>query len=137
MRSTLILYPAFLLIILTFIIYIKNRIDAKKAYESKEVKGNYFKIYKGQAPEYLEISRQTLKNQFELPIIFYFLVLIIYNLESINIFEIILCFTFSLSRYFHAYIRLTSNFVPYRAMTFSIGFIILLILLIDVIYKIS
>ena len=66
MKSYLILYPAFLMIFLTFFIYIKNRLDANKAYKSGEVEGKYFKTYDGKAPYYLETSRQTLKNQFNL-----------------------------------------------------------------------
>ena len=41
MKSYLILYPAFLMILLTFFIYLKNRLDANKAYKSGEVEAKY------------------------------------------------------------------------------------------------
>ena len=70
MKNYLILYPAFSIIFLTFLIYIKNRLDANKAYKSGEVEGKYFKTYDGKAPYYLETSRQTLKINLNCPLYF-------------------------------------------------------------------
>ena len=137
MNSYLILYPAFLMILLTFILYVKNRLDANKAYKSGEVEGKYFKTYDGKVPFYLETSRQTLKNQFELPVVFYFLIVLLYINETISIYELILSWAFSISRYLHAYIRLTSNYVPYRAKIFTFGYFTLIILSIDVLFSLT
>ena len=122
---------------LTFFIYIKNRLDANKAYKSREVEGKYFKTYAGKAPYYLETSRQTLKNQFELPVVFYFLVILLYTNETITIYELMLSWAFSISRYLHAYIRLTSNYVPYRAKIFTFGYFNLIILSIDALIRLT
>ena len=137
MNSYLILYPAFLMILLTFFLYIKNRLDANKAYKSGDIEGKYFKIYDGKVPFYLETSRQTLKNQFELPVVFYFLIVLLYINETITIYELILSWAFSISRYLHAYIRLTSNYVPYRAKIFTFGYFTLIILSIDVLIRLT
>ena len=137
MKSYLILYPAFLMILLTFFLYIKNRLDANKAYKSGEIEGKYFKTYDGKAPYYLETSRQTLKNQFELPVIFYFLIILLYSNETITIYELILSWSFSISRYVHCYIRLTSNYVPYRAKIFIFGCFTLIILSIAVLINLT
>jgi len=133
----LLTYPAFALIFLTLFLYVKNRIDAKGAYQSKELEPSYFKTYQGKAPHYVETSRQTLKNQFELPVIFYFYILLLIHFQNISILELILCWLFSISRYIHAYIRLSSNYVPYRAIIFTFGFFIICILSIDILIKIS
>ena len=114
-----------------------NRLDANKAYKSREVEGKYFKTYAGKAPYYLETSRQTLKNQFELPVVFYFLVILLYINETITIYELMLSWAFSISRYLHAYIRLTSNYVPYRAKIFTFGYFTLIILSIDVLISLT
>ena len=137
MEGYLVTYPAFALIFLTLFLYVKNTIDAKSAYQSKELEPSYFKTYQGKAPHYVETSRQTLKNQFELPVIFYFYILLLMNFETISILELILCWLFSISRYLHAYIRLSSNHVPYRAMIFTFGVFIICILSIDILIKIS
>ena len=137
MKSYLILYPAFSIIFLTFFLYLKNRLDAQKAYKKKDVEGKYFKTYSGKAPYYLETSRQTLKNQFELPIIFYFLVIIMYINQNVTIFELILAWFFSISRFIHAFIRLTSNHVPHRAKIFTLGYFNLILLSILVLINLS
>ena len=73
MEKTLILYPAIGMMILTLFLYAKNYLDNRKATINKSINFSYFKTYKGEVPEYVAVSRQTLKNQFELPIFFYFL----------------------------------------------------------------
>ena len=72
MEKTLILYPAIAMMALTLFVYVKNYLDNRKAVINKSIKFNYFKAYTGQVPEYLVVSRQTLKNQFELLFSFIF-----------------------------------------------------------------
>ena len=126
MESSLIIYPGFAVVCLTFILYTKNRIEVGKAFSEKSIKGSYLKFYQDIPPEHVEISRQTLKNQFELPFLFYFLVTLLYVKGSISQFDLILAWTFAVSRYIHAYIRLSSNYVPNRAKIFIVGLIALL-----------
>ena len=115
----------------------KNLLDVKKAFKSKEIKLSYVKIYKDDAPEYVEVSRQTLKNQFELPVLFYFLITIILINGDVTIFDIVLAWIFSISRYVHAYIRLTSNYIPMRKNVFTIGYMTLTLSWIYFIIRIS
>lgn len=137
METHLILYPAFSVVLLTAILYTKNYFDNKKAYRNKQVSAKYFKAYLENPPEKIAVSRQTLKNQFELPIIFYFLVSILISINDITKFDVIFAWFFVASRYFHSYIRLTSNFVPLRAKVFILGFVILLVWWIYFIIRIS
>tara|TARA_B100001029_G_C14714687_1_gene261948 strand:- start:36 stop:452 length:417 start_codon:yes stop_codon:yes gene_type:complete len=137
MEAILILYPASMMVFLTAILYTKNYFDNKKAYKNKEVSAKYFKAYLESPPENIAVSRQTLKNQFELPIIFYFLVAILISLNNVTLFDIILAWIFVVSRFLHSYIRLSSNFVPLRAKVFIFGFSILIIWWIYFIIRIS
>ena len=121
MDNTLIIYPGFAIVCLTFLLYTKNRIEVGRAFSNKEIKGSYLKLYKDTPPDYVEISRQTLKNQFELPIIFYFLVALLYIRGNLNQLDLIFAWIFAISRYIHAYIRLNSNYVPNRAKIFIVG----------------
>ena len=136
MEKKIILYPAISMILLTLFLYVKNYLDNMKAVKNKSIKFNYFKSYEGQVPDYVAISRQTLKNQFELPIFFYFLISIILIFDRVFILDIILGWAFVISRYLHCYIRLTSNYVPYRAKFFKLGLLILIVWWIITIYKI-
>ena len=61
MEKTLILYPAISMMILTLFLYVKNSIDNRKAIINKSIKFSYFKTYIGEVPDYVAVSRQTLK----------------------------------------------------------------------------
>ena len=126
METTLILYPAISMMLLTLILYIKNYLDNVKARKSGDIKFSYFKAYQGEVPEHVAVSRQTLKNQFELPIFFYFLISIILVFDKVTQLDLIFAWIFVVSRYLHCYIRLSSNYVPHRAKVFKLGMLVLI-----------
>ena len=76
MEKIIILCPTILMMVLTLLLYVKNYLDNIEATKSKAIKFSYFKAYQAEVPEYVAVSRQTLKNQFELPIFFYFLIIL-------------------------------------------------------------
>ncbi len=127
MEKTLILYPAISMMILTLFLYVKNYFDNMKAAKEKVIKFSYFKMYKGDVPDYVAVSRQTLKNQFELPIFFYFLTATILAFDKVSQLDIIFAWIFVVSRYLHCYIRLNSNYVPNRAKVFTFGMLVLVV----------
>ena len=127
MQKTLIIYPAILMMVLTLYLYVKNYLDNIKATKNRSLNFNYFKAYQGEVPEHILVSRQTLKNQFELPILFYFLISLALIFNNISKIDLIFAWLFVLSRYIHCYIRLTSNYVPHRAKVFLLGLCTLII----------
>tara|TARA_B100000902_G_C27158532_1_gene837462 strand:+ start:144 stop:587 length:444 start_codon:yes stop_codon:yes gene_type:complete len=126
-EKTLILYPAISMMLLTLFLYVKNYLDNRKARINKSIKFSYFKTYTGDAPDYVVVSRQTLKNQFELPIFFYFLISVILVFDRVSQLDIILAWVFVASRYLHCYVRLSSNYVPNRAKIFQLGLLVLIV----------
>ena len=126
MEKTLILYPAIGMMILTLFAYVKSYLDFVKAKKSNAIEFSYFKTYQGEIPDYVNVSRQTLKNQFELPVFFYFLISIILVFDNVSQLDLILAWLFSVSRYLHCYIRLSSNYVPYRGKIFQLSMLILI-----------
>ena len=136
MESTQLIFPFIFMMILTLFLYIKNYFALSNAFKNKLIKYNYIKIYKGDAPEHIEVLRQTLKNQFELPIFFYFLVLFIILFDKFIQLDLIFAWIFVISRYLHCYIRLTSNYIRYRAKFFRIGFVTLVIWCVIFLFKI-
>ena len=132
-----ILYPAIAMMILTLFLYVKNSLDNVKAIKTKAINFKYFKTYKGEVPDYVAVSRQTLKNQFELPIFFYFLISIILVFDKVSQLDLILAWIFVASRYLHCYIRLSSNHVPHRAKVFKLGMLVLIAWWITFLYNIS
>ena len=126
MDRMLIVYPAFAMILLTFFSYVIMILIGKKYTAKKEIKYRQFKLYTGVLPDEFEQSRQHLKNQFELPIIFYLLVALLYSSNNLQYIDIILVWLFVFSRYVHSFIRFKNNYLPYRATVFTLGFVILL-----------
>tara|TARA_B100000427_G_C15352001_1_gene525899 strand:- start:67 stop:498 length:432 start_codon:yes stop_codon:yes gene_type:complete len=124
--KALILHPVVAMMVLTLFLYTKNYLDNRKATKAGDIKFSYFKIYKGDVPDYVAVSRQTLKNQFELPIFFYFLVAAILIFEKTSQLDIVLAWVFVALRYLHCYIRLSSNKIPYRAIVFQLGMLVLI-----------
>ena len=123
MQKTLIMYPAILMMVLTLYLYVKSYLDNTKAKKNKIVKGEYFKVYQGEVPEYIEVLRQTLKNQFELPILFYFLISLALIFNNISKIDLIFAWLFVLSRYIHCYIRFDKLF-KYRNIHQNVRWII-------------
>lgn len=72
----------------------------------------------------------NIDNQFQLPILFYALFLILFSLNAVNTVVLVLAWVFVLSRYFHTYIHINSNYVPKRMVSFVIGAMILLSMII-------
>tara|TARA_B110000014_G_scaffold248639_1_gene223188 strand:- start:101 stop:514 length:414 start_codon:yes stop_codon:yes gene_type:complete len=126
MEKKLILLPAIAMMILTLYLYVRNSLDNRKAIINKSIKFSYFKTYTGEVPNHVAVSRQTLKNQFELPILFYFLISVILVFDKVSQLDLILAWIFVLSRYLHCYIRLSSNYVPNRAKVFQLGMLVLI-----------
>ena len=126
MKNTLLLYPSTLMFFLTFFLYVRNYLDNVRATKSKKINFSYFKTYQGEVPDYVTVSRQTLKNQFELPIFFYLLTSLVISFNLVDKIDMICAWIFVISRYMHCYIRLTSNYIPYRAKIFQLGMLILI-----------
>ena len=127
MDNSLIVYPAFSMVCLTFILYIKNRLDVGTAIKEKKLELKYVKLYNIDPPDYVDLSRQTLKNQFESPILFYVLVCMLFVNNNLTNLDLVLAWIYAISRYLHAYVRLSRNYIPHRALIFTLGLVILLV----------
>jgi hypothetical protein len=86
-------------------------------------------------PDYVVTVSNNLANQFESPIIFYTLSIVYFITSNVNGIIIMLMSIYALSRYIHAYIHVTTNYVPYRFKCFLFGVVILLALTIWLMLK--
>ena len=119
---------------MNFIVMFHMRYMIVKAIKKRDVKYKYFRAYEGSAPEYLLTSRHHYKNFFEIPILFYLLCLVFYMIDDVSAIDLWIAWLFVLFKGIHSYIRITSNYVPYRAYSFNVcvfllfgGWIILVI----------
>ena len=67
-------------------------------------------------------------NQFQLPVLFYVLVVLALFARKADFLFVIMSWIFVVSRIVHAAIHVGSNYVPYRFYAFAIGAIVLLLM---------
>ena len=127
MEKIQILYPAFASVLLPILIAFKMRLNVGENVKNKNISFGYLRAYQGDnIPEEMHVIRDTYKNQFEIPILFYLLVAVMYANNTLQQVDIILAWIFVVSRYIHTYIRITSNNVMQRARMFIVGMFVLL-----------
>ena len=77
----------------------------------------------------------NIRNQFELPVLFYVMTAILWAMDSVNGLAIAAAFLFVLSRIAHALIHLGSNYVPNRRRTFTVGWWVLMFMALLVLWE--
>ena len=76
----------------------------------------------------------NIRNQFELPVLFYVLVMLLWALSSTGLFVQAIAWLFALSRVVHLYIHTGSNYVPLRRRVFMFGVVMVMLLLGSALY---
>ncbi len=70
----------------------------------------------------------SFRNQFEAPVLFYVLVLLVLHLRMSDIVHVVLAWAFVLTRFVHAFIHTTNNDIRVRGPIYGIGVLILLVM---------
>lgn len=91
------------------------------------VKAEQFKENREEPLESL-LVRNNLKNQFELPVLFHVVCIVLYMTTADNVVTVALAWVFVLSRYLHSYVHLTSNRLRHRRPIWIFGYFILVAL---------
>ena len=68
----------------------------------------------------LSISKVCQNSIFEIPILFYLLCLVLYMIDDVSAIDLWIAWLFVVFKGIHSYIRITSNYVPYRAYSFFV-----------------
>ncbi|WP_267552867.1 MAPEG family protein [Rhizobium rhizogenes] len=71
------------------------------------------------------VVRNSIANQFELPLLFHACCIVLYVTQADNLAAVILAWLFVATRYAHAFVHVTSNNLRYRSPLFALGFIVL------------
>jgi hypothetical protein len=69
--------------------------------------------------------KNSIANQFELPVLFYACCVLLYITEADNLPALILAWIFVALRYAQAYVHVTSNRIRFRSPLFAAGYIVL------------
>jgi hypothetical protein len=135
MNNDLIFLPVLAHILLIFILYIYLGLVKARAVKEGNVDRQKASLNSRAWPEYVVKVSNNLANQFESPILFYMLSVIYYLTNHVSSILVSIMSLYVLSRYIHAYVHVTSNYVPYRFKFFLIGLLILLALTLWLVLK--
>ena len=67
------------------------------------------------------LTSKNLANQFQLPVIFYVLCLVLAGIDAVTMIILVVAWVFVATRYVHAYVHVTTNYVPARLRAFLLG----------------
>ena len=128
MKDSLIFLPVIIQMLLTFWLYIYLGIAKTRALKLDQVDEERRKLHDDAWPDSVLQINNCIRNQFEVPVLFYIITIVLWLSNSITVYIHALLWMFVASRIFHAYIHVGSNYVPMRKKVFMFGTVILLLI---------
>ena len=74
------------------------------------------------------LTSKNLANQFQLPVLFYVFCIVLAIVDRVSLAALIAAWLFVATRVAHAWVHVTSNYVPFRFRLYVAGFVALLAL---------
>ena len=118
-KALIALVCAYYLGIVVFGYYMFTR--RKKAVIEGRVSAKHFKGYAGESPEDLKVLQNHFNNQFQIPMVFFFAVLLNLQQDTVNEWTLALAVLFVASRAGHTIVHLGSNRLIRRASLYFLG----------------
>jgi hypothetical protein len=137
MNSNHIIWPVLAQVLLTLTMLIVLGARKAKAVKTAAVNRQQAALNNRVWPEDVVKVSNNIANQFEVPVLFYVLCLVLYNINAVGMVAIVLAWLFALSRFAHAYVHIGSNYVPMRLRLFMLGCFVLIAMLIQVAWKLA
>ncbi|MFT4807301.1 MAG: hypothetical protein ACI9LX_000618 [Paraglaciecola sp.] len=137
MNSNHIFWPVLAQIFLTLMMFTILGVRKSKAVKAAEVNRQQAALNNRVWPEGVVKVSNNIANQFEIPVLFYALCLVLYNIDAAGMVAILMAWLFVLSRFAHAYVHIGSNYVPMRLRLFLVGCFVLIAMLIQVAWELA
>ena len=123
-----ILLPVFIQVALTFALLMWTGSQRLRAVRAGMVHPGEVSLGEKGWPAPAQQAANTFANQFELPTLFYVLVILALFTRKADLLFVVLSWAFVLTRFAHAGIYLTTNYVPHRFMAFLAGVLVLMVM---------
>ena len=128
MNTKLIFYPVLAHIFLVFWMYLRLAQRKKRALREKRVDLERRALFEDAwSTDVIQVNN-NLRNQFQLPMLFYALSFMLWAMHTVNAWVLSLCVLFVVSRYVHALVHTGSNTVLVRFRAFLFGALMILML---------
>ncbi|MGB3596632.1 MAPEG family protein [Pseudomonas neustonica] len=128
MNAQLILLPVLLQIALTLASYVALARAKSKALALGQVDEVRRALHSDAWPDSVIKINNNIRNQFETPVLFYVLVLVLLNLGAVGWLTQLLAWLFVLSRIAHTLVHTGTNQVPLRRRLFTFGCVVLMLM---------
>jgi hypothetical protein len=132
-----IIWPVLAQIFLTLILFIILGVRKAKAVKAGEVNRQQAALNNQVWPQDVVKVSNNIANQFETPVLFYVLCLVMHSINAVGLVAIVLAWLFALSRFAHAYVHIGSNYVPMRLRLFLVGCFVLIAMLLYVAWNLA
>jgi hypothetical protein len=129
-RNELILLPLLAQVLLTILVYVALAVAKSRAVKRGQVDPERRALHADAWPESVQKINNNIRNQFEVPVLFYVLVIALLQLGAAGLAAQLLAWLFVASRAAHAWVHTGSNRVPIRRPLFMFGCVIVLGLLV-------
>jgi hypothetical protein len=123
-----VLLPVFVQVILTFFVVFVLAFKRTSLIRAREVRMADIALREPNWPDRARQCENNYLSQFELPVLFYVLMILLLITRQADIVQITLAWIFVVMRVAHAYIHLTTNDVRVRGPLFGIGLLVLAIM---------
>lgn len=120
-----ILLPVLVQILITIAGFMLLGVRKAKALKAGGVDSSKTALDNDAWPDYVLMVSNNIRNQFQVPVLFYVLCFMFYALNAVTTTVLYMAWAFVISRIIHAYIHMSTNYVPARFRVFTIGFVIM------------
>jgi hypothetical protein len=121
-----ILFPMLAQIGWTFLLYVWLTIARARAVKRGEV--DYGSFARGEEPHTVARITRNLSNQFELPVIFYAVVVLLAATNNVTTLDVVAAWAFVAGRAVHTLVQTLTDNVPLRGRVFLINFAAIVVL---------
>jgi len=118
--------PVIVQVLLTLLIYVRLIKVKVLAMRAGLVNMDRRALHEDAWPESVLQINNNIRNQFELPVLFYVICVLLWQLDAVTAIALGAAAAFVLSRIAHAMIHLGSNYVPNRRRAFTVGWWVLM-----------
>ena len=130
-----ILMPMLVQVGLTFVLLLWMGALRSRALRLGQVDAHHVRLREPNWPPRVLQVGNAYHNQLELPVLFYVVVLLAFQTQTLDVVLLVLSWMFVLSRLVHAYVHVTSNRLDRRTGVFGVGAIALLLMWVIVIAR--
>lgn len=129
MGSPLIFLPVLAQVLLTIVLYLALQRAKRRAARAGEVDEARRALHDDAWPGYVQQVNNNIRNQFEVPVLFYVLCVVLWAVNASGWLAQAVAWLFVLSRAAHAWVHTHSNVVPLRRRIFTVGVLLLVVML--------